>query len=168
MDKLQELIEKFRNDTSWNTENKNGTHRFDEEILWIESMIRDYAKTLKLSTDKVVEIMESKRDYSWPNYYQPANFPELNSENLVGVFDTFEAFREHSQKHYQGFKCPSCGNIGSHPQECEHRVKKDKICDWCSYGFFSSVHTVIILEDGLKAIPIFEPVLQEASNEKTL
>lgn len=164
MDKLQALLDKFTNDKTWNTENSNGTHRFDKEIAWIETMVKGYAEKLNLSTDKVVEIMENKRDYSWPNYYQPANFPGLNSDGLIGAYDTFKAFGEHAQKNYKGFKCPHCGNVGHNPQECDHRVSKDGKCDWCSYGFFRSGHTVIILENGLNAIPIFEPVLKENEN----
>lgn len=60
-----------------------------------------------------------------------------------------------------GFRCPACGTIGDHPQECMHRIKKDGKCDWCSYGFFQTSKKIIILEDGFKAIPIFEPVLKE-------
>lgn len=163
MDKLQELLEKFRNDESWNTENRDGTHRFDKKILWIESMILDYASKLNLPIDKVVELVEGKRNYSWPNYYHPANFPSLSldSNSLIGVFDTFEDFRNHTQKHYKGYKCAACGEIGNHPQECSHRIKKDGKCDWTSYGLFRSGTSVIILEDGLKAISIFEPVLKD-------
>jgi hypothetical protein len=164
MDKLHALLDEFTNDKMWNTKNSDGTHRFDKEITWIGKMVKDYAEKLNLPTDKVVEIMESKRDYSWPNYYQPSNFPGLNGDGLIGVFDTFEAFREHAQKNYKGFKCPHCGNIGHNPQECDHRVNKDGKCDWCSYGLFQSETTVIILENGLNTIPIFEPTLKENEN----
>lgn len=161
MDKLHELLEKFRNDEHWNTKYGDGTHRFDKELAWIESMVKDYAENLHLPVDRVVELMEQKRDYSWPNYYQPANFPPLDSESLVGVFDTFDAFNKHAKEKYAGFLCGKCGNVGPHPQECEHRIKKDGKCDWTSYGLFLSGTSVIILEDGLKAIPIFKPVLKE-------
>jgi hypothetical protein len=157
-DRLQELLEKFRNDKNWNTEYKDGTHRFDKELLWIESMVKDYAEKLQLTTNRVVELVENKRDYSWPNYYQPANFPPLDSNNLVGVFETFEGFKNHAHENYKGFKCGRCGDVGSNPQECEHRINKDGKCDWTAYGLFKSETAVIILEDGLKAIPIFEPV----------
>lgn len=162
MDKLQELLDKFRNDENWNTEEKNGSHRFDKKLEWIKFMIKDYSEKLSLSIDRTVEIMEEKRTYSWPNYYQEANFPPLNSSGLIGVFDTFEDFRKHTLNNYKGFKCGACGNIGSDPQECEHRIKKDGKCDWTSYGLFSSGVSVIILESGLKAISIFKPVDKEA------
>ena len=158
MDKLQELLAKFRNDTMWNTENKDGTHRFDKDLEWIESMIKDYSEKLNISIDRTVELMEGKRNYSWPNYYQAANFPPLDSKGLIGVFDSFEAFRKHAQSNYKGFKCRQCENIGNDPQNCEHRIKKDGKCDWTSYGLFQTGISVIVLESGLGAIPIFEPV----------
>ena len=161
MDKLQKLLEKFRNDKDWNTENHDGTHRFDKELLWIESMILDYASKLNLPIDKVVELVEGKRDYSWPNYYQSTNFPPLDSNGLIGVFETFEDFRSHAQKHYKGYRCGQCGEISVHPQECLHKNKRDGKCDWTSYGLFRSGFSVIILENGLSAIPIFEPALKD-------
>lgn len=161
MDKLQELLEKFRSDEGWNTLNRDGSHRFDKEILWIESMFKDYAEKLNMPLDKVVDMIEGKRDYSWPNYYQPANFPTFDSKNLIGVFETFDAFRAHVKTNYQGFKCGKCGNIGSHPTDCIHRIEKDGKCDWTAYGLFKSGFSVIILENGLKAISIFEPVAKE-------
>lgn len=53
---LQDTLEKFRNDKSWNTENHDGTHRFDKEIAWIEQMIGEYATALKMEPDSVAEL----------------------------------------------------------------------------------------------------------------
>lgn len=161
MGKLEDLIEKFTNDSSWNSENRDGTHRFDKKIKWIESMVKDYAEKLGMSTDEVVDLVEGKRDYSWPNYYQEANFPGVDSESLYGIWDTFDDFVEESQKRFEGFKCPKCGDISPSPQECIHRIKKDGKCDWCSFGLFKSGKGVIIKENGLAAIPIFEPVAKK-------
>ena len=158
MDKLQTLLEQFRTDKLWNTENSDGSHRFDEEITWIETMVKEYATALGKSTDEVVDLMEKSRDYSWPNYYQKANFPGLDSTNLYGVFETFEEFRNIAKEKWRGFRCPKCGDISPHPQECKHRIEKDGKCDWCSYGLFRSGKGIIVLESGLDLIPIFEPV----------
>lgn len=162
--KLQELLEKFRTDPVWNTPMRGGGHRFDKELEWLEGMVKDYAEKLSLTEDRVVELMEKGRDYSWPNYYQKANFPGLDSKNLIGVFETFEAFRNHATAHWRGFTCPKCGTISSHPQECIHRIEKDGKCDWCSYGLMQSGRGVIVLEDGLKLIPIFEPAEKEENH----
>lgn len=162
MDKLTALTEKFRNDPLWNTPNKDGSHRFDKKIAWIEEMIKSYAKTLNMTTDEVVDLMEKGRDYSWPNYYQEANFHPLDDKTILGVFKTFKDFRVHSKEHWQGYRCPKCGTISQHPQECLHRQENDGVCDWCAYGLFCPDKSVIILESGLKAIPIFDPVPKEA------
>ncbi len=155
---LQTLLDSFRNDKRWNTENRDGSHRFDKEITWIEEMIKDYAKALGIKTDAAATIIESQRNYSWPNYYQPANFPPLDSKDIIGVFDTVDAFKEHFKRTYKGFKCQKCGNIGRHPQECDHRIAKDGVCDWASYGLFKSGIQVVILESGIKPIDILPPV----------
>lgn len=159
MSKLDELLEKFRNDKNWNMENINGTHRFDKEIEWIAQMVKKYAEYFKMSEDEVVEIMEKERNYSWPNYYQKANFPDVsNFKNLIGIYKTFDEFYDYAKENWEGFLCPKCGTISTHPQECIHRIKKDGKCDWCSYGLLKSGERVIILESGFRAIPIFEPV----------
>lgn len=159
--KLQEMLDTFRNDRTWNTPGAGGGHRFDKELEWLEATVKEYAEKLGLSEDRVAEIMEEKRTGSWPNYYQPFNFPGLDSDSLVGVFETFEAFHDHARQHWKGFICPKCGTISPHPQLCIHRLEKDGKCDWCSYGLFKSGRHVVILEDGLEAIPIFEPAEKE-------
>ena len=164
VDKLQSLLEQFRNDEKWNTPEKGGGHRFDKEIAWIETMVTEYAAALGKSTDDIVDLMEKGRDYSWPNYYQKANFPGIDSESLYGVFDTFEDFRKTSREKWNGFLCPKCGSVSSHPQECKHRIEKDGKCNWVSYGLFRSGKGVVILESGLAMIPTFEPVPKEKDN----
>ncbi|MEG2678804.1 MAG: hypothetical protein RR949_02625 [Oscillospiraceae bacterium] len=158
---LQDTLEKFRNDEHWNTPEHDGGHRFDREIAWIEKMVGEYAETLKMEPNRVAEIMEKNRTYSWPNYYQEANFPGINAGSVIGVFDTFEAFRNYTTEHWDGFKCPHCGDISKHPTLCVHRLNKDGKCDWCSGGFFASARGVIVIENGLELIRIFEPVEKE-------
>lgn len=157
--KLEEVLKKFTEDKLWNTENKDGSHRFDKEIAWIEQMVKEYADFFKMSADEVITIMEKERNYSWPNYYQEANFPNVEEfKNLIGIYKTFDEFNEYAKEHWRGFRCSHCGNIGRHPQECEHRIAQDGKCNWCSCGLFVSEHKIIILESGFKTIAIFEPV----------
>ena len=165
MQKLEDVLETFRNDKNWNTEYQNGTHRFDREIEWIGKMVNSYADFFHVSADEVITRMEEDRTYSWPNYYQPANFPDVSTFGEVGVFQTFKDFQDYKEQHWAGFRCPVCGTIGDHPQECMHRIKKDGKCDWCSYGFLQTSKKIIILENGFKAIPIFEPILKEEVND---
>lgn len=158
MGNLEAVLEGFRNDESWNTPNPNGTHRFDKEIAWIEAMVNAYAEALNLSADEVITIMEARRNYSWPNYYQEANFPGIEADSIYGVFETVDEFRDYTHVHWVGFKCPKCGDTSPSPTECIHRIRKDEKCDWCSYGLFESPKGVIIKSQGLRKIPIFEPV----------
>ena len=72
MNKLDALIEKFENDQTWNTPNKDGSKRFDKKLIWLRGMVEQYAKKLNMSVDDVADSFEGSRDYSWPNYYQKA------------------------------------------------------------------------------------------------
>lgn len=161
MNKLEKLIDEFTNDEHWNTTCSDGTRRFDKEIKWIEEMITEYATFFKISVDEVVDKMESERTYSWPNYYQPSKFPSPSSfDKIVGIFKTFEEFRNYSADKFIGFKCENCGAVSSHPQLCIHRLNKDGVCNWCADGLINASSAVIILESGFGIIPIFEPVLK--------
>lgn len=161
MSKLEALLDELRNDKLWNTPEIGGGHRFDKKIAWIEAMIREYAEKFNMSTDEVTEIMESKRTYSWPNYYQEANFPPVDSKNIIGIYETMDDFHDKAVAMWKGFRCPKCGDITPHPQECIHRHEKDGKCDWCAYGLFRSYRGIIIKSEGLELIPIFEPVTKD-------
>ncbi len=156
---LTEVLNKFKNDTSWNTENKDGSHRFDEKLKWLEKTVKEYAKYFNTTEDEVITIMENNRTYSWPNYYQEANFKSVSDfDSLLGIYKTFDDFNNYSNEHWKGFKCPKCGTIGSHPQICIHRLNKDNKCDWVADGLFRAKDGIIVLENGFDVIPIFEPV----------
>lgn len=92
MGKLAEMLETFRNDDHWNTPEPGGGHRFDKELERIEGMIKAYAEKLGLSADEVAEIMEEKRTYSWPNYYQPYSFPQPRQPKSCGRFRHLRCF----------------------------------------------------------------------------
>ena len=147
---LQSVLEKFKNDKNWN----EGNQRFKKEIIWIEKMVNEYANKFDMTPDEVITIMEEKRTYSWPNYYQPANFPDVDkAKQFIGVFKTAKDFTDK----YNKFICPSCGDETPSPQECIHRHNNDGVCDWCSFGLISGPCSIIILEKGFKATPIFKP-----------
>lgn len=155
MSKLDALIEKFENDENWNTPERDGGKRFDKKLAWLRNMIEQYAEKLHMPVDDVVDNFESNRDYSWPNYYQEANFPNLDKVEDITVYETLEDFKLENKK----FKCPACGNIYIHPTQCEHRIKKDGICDWTAGGLFQiGLHYVVIKDKSLVPIAIFKPV----------
>lgn len=160
MNKLDELIIKFENDERWNTLERSGGRRFDKELIWIRKMIESYSEKLNIPIDEIVESFEKSRDYSWPNYYQKANFPDLDKIETVSIYETLDEFKQSNKK----FKCPSCGNIYDHPTNCEHRIKKDGICDWTAGGLFQlGLHHVVIKSITLVPIGIFQPVKEETN-----
>ena len=159
--KLQELMRIFYNDENWNTGIPNGPRRFDTKIKWIEEMVKTYSEKLGIPVNQMVEKMEAARDFSWPNYYQEANFPDIGDDNIIGIFNNDEEFQDFCKANYKGFQCPACKNISWDPQECEHRVKKDGICDWTSMGLFGTGYFVIIQKHRVRPISIFPPVLKE-------
>ncbi len=163
MNKLDELISKFESDKNWNTENCDGSKRFDKELVWIRKMIENYSEKLNIPIDEVVENFEQNRNYSWPNYYQEWHFPSLDKLNSVSIYETLDEFNAKNKR----FKCPSCGNVYIHPTNCEHRIKKDGICDWTAGGLFSfGLQHVVIKSHSLVPIAIFPPVIETETKEK--
>jgi len=155
--KLDELISKFENDKSWNTPERGGGRRFDKELIWIRGMIESYSEKLNIPLDEVVDSFEKNRDYSWPNYYQKAHFPDLDKLEAISVYETLEDFKQTNKR----FKCPSCGNVYEDPTRCEHRIKEDGICDWTAGGLFQiGLHHVVIKDMTLVPIGIFQPVTE--------
>ena len=155
MCKLNDLIEQFENDKMWNTLENNGGRRFDKKLIWLKEMIEQYSKKLNMSIDEVVDSFEANRTYSWPNYYQEANFPNLDKVDDITIYETLDDFKRENKK----FKCPSCGNVYIHPAQCEHRIKEDGVCNWTAGGFFNiGLHYVVIKEKSLVPMGIFQPV----------
>lgn len=149
------LIEKFRNDNTWNTPNADGSRRFDKKLSWMRSMFEAYAKYLEMAPDEAAGLIEAERgDYSWPNYYQEANFPIPESRFFVGAFENKDGFKRFAAESLEGFRCPKCGRITGNPCYCEK-------CGSKAYGFLRSGYVVIIKELGYMPISIFEPVYKE-------
>ena len=161
MNKLDELISKFENDERWNTPERNGEKRFQDELIWLRGMIESYSEKLNVPIDEVVDNFEANRTYSWPNYYQKINFPNIDKLESVSVYESMDEFHEKNKL----FKCPACGNVYSHPTDCEHRLKHDGICDWTAGGLFKTgLHHVVIKSERLVPFAIFQSV-EEGPNE---
>ena len=63
MNKLDELLEKFRSDKGWNTENRDGSHRFDKEIEWIGRMVKEYAEYFGVHERSIQRDIKSLKDF---------------------------------------------------------------------------------------------------------
>lgn len=161
---LAGMLEAFRNDKE-NTRYENGETRFGRDLEWLEGMVKRYAEKIGVSPDECTALLEAGRDYWWPNYYQPSNFPDFDDAHFVGYFESPEAAGAYAREHWSGFRCPKCGTVGSSPNECAHRVAKDGVCDWCAFGLFCSPFVVVVRNgDTLVAGHVFEPVPKEVAS----
>ena len=167
---VEEIIQQFCEKENWGmSPNETTATRFAKELDWLREMVKEYAEFFGMTPDEMIAEFESKRDYSFPNYYQPANFPSLKRYKedpyFVGVFATPEDFKRHAVENWIGFKCPNCGSIGNDPTQCKHRAANDRKCDWCASGLFQSEWFIIVRSIRYSRIPIFEPVAKDGGAE---
>ena len=127
MTKLLESIKKMTDSA------KGWDGRVDGFTKTIIEICEHYAKHLNLDSVDVFSALEKKRSYSYPNYYQWANFPKLDS---VRIFENETELKE-AIKPKQGFRCPHCNGKSKSPYVCDTEIEKGgKPCDWKSYGLF--------------------------------
>lgn len=122
-----------------------------------------YANATGLDWREILATWEKHRNYWHMNYYQPANQPPLDGNNVF-VFDDLDAFRDAVGD--EGFICPSCGHISNNPYECD-----DDECDWKSYGLFGCLGkgAHIFVKSEMRGETIFMPVafgMEEKNLEK--
>jgi hypothetical protein len=116
--------------------NPDGSGRFDEKRPWVESMIREYAATLRMRPEALFVAMESNRRYWSANYYQQANQPPLGK---IRVFET-QAEVEAAIPRGTLFRCPACDGLSKHPTVCDSgKIFGDKPCDWKAFGLLGTL-----------------------------
>lgn len=98
-----------------------------------------YAEWLQVEPVDIFNALEQKRSYSYPNYYQWANFPRLDSDVKIfeNIGDLHLAFQP-----AKGFICPACERVSKNPYECDatkNASKSVKKCDWKSYGLLRTM-----------------------------
>lgn len=103
----------------------------------IEEICEHYGEALGYSAIEVFKALEKWRDYSYPNYYQWANFPRLDE---VIVFKNSDEMLDKVKPHL-GFRCPNCEGKTKSPYVCDSgkKVDDDKTCDWKVYGLFGTL-----------------------------
>ncbi|UTM60448.1 hypothetical protein L4174_023990 (plasmid) [Photobacterium sp. CCB-ST2H9] len=95
-----------------------------------------YASEMDLNPIDVFQALEKKRNISYPNYYNEANFPKLTD---VLVFQDKEAMKV-KLRPADGFICPSCERVSSNPYDCNAAATDPETpCEWKSYGFFRTL-----------------------------
>ena len=134
-------------------------HKYCDTFKWIIDRAKHYAKKTGLSAGDILDSWEEQRDYSWNNYYQECNQPEIKGDN-VRVFETREDFQFSLED--KGFRCPSCNHISQSHSDCDSgkEMTKGKICDWKSYGFFGTAGKgiTVFIKETFALVEIFMPI----------
>lgn len=141
--------------------NDNSGHGYMAHLRFAVSRAKHYGEKLGLEPADILDAWEKRRDYWYMNYYQDANMPLIDAEN-VRVFDSLEDLKKSIGKH--GFRCPHCGGISSNPYECNSGIVHDgKKCDWKSYGLLGCLGkgAYIYIKEKLSGQTIFFPVAWE-------
>ena len=111
-----------------------GFHDYRGKLAWIVSQAKHYADKTGLTPEAILDAWDAKRSYWYMNYYQPANQPSIESDN-VRVFETVADLLASIGK--TGFRCPNCEAVSKSPYTCDSGVKTHgKVCDWKVYGLF--------------------------------
>lgn len=135
---------------------------FRKPLAFALRKCREYSKFLDLKPIEVLERMEEQRNYWFVNYYQESNFPKLDDKNIV-VIKNIEEFKQRFPSHK--YRCPACGSITTDCYECNSGKKMTgtkKVCDWKSYGLFTSGFKVVCKEP-FAVENIFRPIELEVA-----
>lgn len=163
MQKLEKAIRAMTDKYDWGD-------RVDGFVKEIIDICMHYSEKLGYDPLEIFTALESRRDYSYPNYYQWANFPKLDN---VTIFKNKQEMRN-IIKPQDGFRCPVCKGVSKDPYECDTNIKVsgNKPCDWKSYGLLRTLGLglrFLILEDWIEK-PIvdecFMPIAMEQSQNE--
>lgn len=139
------------------TKEGNWGNRKDNFIDTIKDICKHYSDELGYSKYEILQALEEKREYSYPNYYQWANFPKLDT---VVKFKNKEEMIE-KIKPEKGFCCPACNGKSTDPYVCNSGLDmtKNKTCDWKAYGLLGT------LSEGLRIIIIADWLISPIVHE---
>lgn len=141
-----------------------GFHDYRGKLQWVLDRVKHYAETTGVDPAALLNTWETNRSYWYMNYYQDANQPLLNAEN-VKVFDDMEQLKASIDG--QGFRCPMCQGKSNSPYSCDSglKVKSEKICDWKAGGLFGTMGdgAFVFVKDQLAGEEIFRPIAWETA-----
>jgi hypothetical protein len=114
-----------------------------EKINFIVNLCIKYGKCFEYNPLIIFSSLEKQRKYSFVNYYQEANFPDLKE---VLIFEDEKEMMGKMQPK-EGFRCPHCRGISKHPYKCDSGIKLELInsegkkekCNWKSFGLFGTL-----------------------------
>lgn len=160
---MEKIIADLKDQARATWEGEPGERRAVELETFLRHMLATYAAKLGFSQLDLLTAFEKKRDYSAINYYQQANFPDLEKVLILNTFDEFKR-RFPSGR----FICPLCGGVSTDAYECNSGVQvghgtENRTCDWKAYGLFGTAGKglrVVILDtflDNPRVHEIFMP-----------
>lgn len=160
--RYEDLIEKIR-------QNLNDDKRFADTLVFVREKTTHYSEVLGLDKTDILEAIEGRRNYWAANFYQEANFPQI--EEPVVLYATHDEMLA-DIKPKLGFVCSACGGITTDPNKCNSGIEmsEGKKCDWTTYGLFRSANAYrcVIKESFLEkpfVYEIFMPVSKQLSAE---
>lgn len=124
-----------------------------------------YAAMTGVSAEALLTAWEERRDYWYVNYYQEANQPRLDG-NQVRVFDNTNSLIKSIGT--AGFRCPHCQGVSKSPYVCDSgEVINGKVCDWKSYGLFGTLGKgfYVFAKYELRGEHIFMPINWEQESD---
>lgn len=138
-----------------------GSHNYREKFQWVLDQAKHYSNKTGLTAEAILDAWEERRDYWFMNYYQPANQPAIEGDN-VRVFETVDALMASIGK--AGFRCPACEAVTKSPYECDSGVKvTGAVCNWKVYGLFGHLGkgVSVFVKDKLRIEKLFMPIAWE-------
>ena len=169
---MQKLLEEIgqKSYDSWG--GKIGEERRKSVLDLLAQKLPHYSEKLGIPQEQILLAWEKARNVNTVNWYQQANFPDLDE---VIVLDTLDQFKE---KFPSGKSiCPACGGISNDYYVCDSGKpmdKKGKICDWKVYGLFGDMGkgVRVFVKDKFfehpKPTTIFKPIELINNKEKKL
>ena len=137
-------------------------HKYCDKFKWIIDRAKHYAEKTGLDWEEILDSWEEDCDYWYMNYYQDANQPLIEGDN-VRVFETVNDLLEAIED--RKFRCPNCGKISTDPYECNSGAKmnNEEVCNWKVYGLFGDLGkgAFVYCKDKKKGEKIFMPIAWE-------
>lgn len=153
--KLRELADE-------NIEHGWEAYRVNPKFDWVIERAKHYSDKLGISINDILNAWVDGCNYSFMNYFQDANQPEIKGDK-VKVFDTVEQMLQEIGE--SKFRCPSCNGISTNPYSCNsgEEMAKGKTCDWKVYGLFGDLGkgVYVYVKDQLKGESMFMPISWE-------
>ena len=137
-------------------------HDYRGKLKWAVARAQHYAEKTGLTPEAIMDAWEQQRGYWYMNFYQEANQPEIEGDN-VRVFETVADMMESIG--HTGFRCPACEGVSNSPYQCTTGIARDgKTCDWKVYGLFGHLGkgVSVFVKEKVAGENIFLPVAWES------